>query len=181
MASVKSNLIHRVLEVLSVGEEYYWNDESIMIELNKKRRWFEIIRRKIYTVHEANYAINTLHNDLGNDAIIRITGKNADWMIAGNSGIKRVRGCLASREYKQELQWWVWPTRVLSALVGIATIIGVYDNRRAPELQNKIDIQRAQIKSVTEQATKDSLDLVLVRESLETLKLQKLDSSIYQK
>ena len=70
---------------------------------------------------------------------------------------------------------------MLSALVGIATIIGVYDNRRAPELQNKIDIQRAQIKSVTEQATKDSLDLVLVRDSLETLKLQKLDSSIYQK
>jgi hypothetical protein len=177
MASVKSNLIHRVLEVLSKGDEYDFNDESIAIKLNENRRWYEKLRKKEYSIHQANYAINTLFKDIGDDAILITSGKHGDsWMIKGNTGIKRIRGCLASGEYKEELKWWVWPARLLSGLVGIATIIGVVDNRQAPALHGKITQQETRIESLRQRIARDSIVLDSIRDLIETVKKQKSDS-----
>jgi hypothetical protein len=152
--------------VLDKGEIYDFDDEALSIKVNEHRRWFE----KEFSVHNANYVMNVLYKDLGKNTIIIATGKHGDvWMIGGNPGLKRLRGCFHSGEYKEELRWWIWPARILSTLVGIATIIGVVDALRVPALNDRIHQLELQIKILTEYRAKDSTTNDSLRYLLENL------------
>lgn len=155
--SVKNNIVHRVLGILSSEEREFWTAQEIV---KKMDRWY-----KKYSIHEINYAIRVLYKD-GKEIFEQSDGS---WCIPSPFLLNELRESYSIQEYKKEVPWWTWPARILSALVGFATIIGVVDNMQSPDLKRRIEKQQLELKSAQDKTIRDSIILQSLYDSIDDL------------
>jgi hypothetical protein len=173
----KDNKVHRLLGVLISSMEL----NAYQCEYGKIKMsiipWYRRVFYKVINKQVSIYEVRGLLEKLSEDKIY--LGLVGEFQCGfSHEDLYRFRNLHALGAYKKPLEWWVWPTRIFSALVGLATIIGVVDSLKSPGLRDKITQQEIHIQSLTERIAKDSVVLDSIRDLIETLKKEKPDSSV---